>query len=480
MNKKLLIAIVIALCLIVALTVVSCNQWDTPYKQLNKDGNSVSVKFLTNGGVFAGTPDITIVDAFSIDDAKDGPNGQKTIVPVDPSNEEIRGRYAFTISRTNSSFAGWYVTTVNEDGTYNITSQKWNFGDTFSFDPSKVSSSDEPVLILSARWEPYTEFKVFIQNNDGSFPLEPSVSVKQEYLEYPVWNTNTGKLRYNDYPEKVGFTFDKAYKDSSLTEEVTANVKGNSYLDEESGEFVTDTMNIYVTYKEGAWFKIYNARSFSNNANANGNYEICADLNFSGVSWNSIFSAGTFNGKIYGNNFSFTNIKANQSSTTNTYHGLFSVIGQNALIENLTIDSSSFTVNGMGNTSGAPSYYGLLAGKVENGASLSGVKLSNSKILLNSGKSFMFDKVDNITVSQNYQNMLAGRFIINLTIASDENTTSITKENLSVEFSAPNEKVFVDGVYNKYPSGEVVQKSVSELFTISNDSDGFVTITPVA
>ena len=94
----------------------------------------------------------------------------------------------------------------------------------------------------------------------------------------------------------------------------------------------------------------------------------------------------------------------------------------------------------------------------------------------------MFDKLDAISVSQKYQNLIDGRYYINLSVYENNSGCSITTSELSVAFTEPNEKVFVNGIYDKYPSDtSAVQKSVSELFTLStDDSNGNVTITLVA
>jgi hypothetical protein len=92
----------------------------------------------------------------------------------------------------------------------------------------------------------------------------------------------------------------------------------------------------------------------------------------------------------------------------------------------------------------------------------------------------MFDKLDAISVSQKYQNLIDGKYYFNL-IACDMGGCTITKSGLSVAFTEPDEKVFVDGIYDKYPAdSSAVQKSVSELFAISTpDADNNVTVTPV-
>ena len=481
MNKKVLVTIVIALCMIVALTVVSCNQWDTPYKQLNKDGNTVSVKYNINGGVFLETPDVTLVDVFNLVNAKSLGGGKKSIVPIDPANESVRGT-AQTVSRTNHFFAGWYVTNVNADGSYTITSQKWNFGDSFIFEASKAKEAEKPVLVLSARWIPFTTFNFYKQNEDGSFPQEPTTSVVAEKLELPVWNESTGALRYNQYPKFDDWTFEEAFSSSDMSEKITETLQGESYFDEILNDFITKSINVYVTYKKGTWYKIHNASSFINNASSSAIYDIQADLDFEGAIWPATFSSNTFNGKIYGNNHTFSNISALQySDNTKLSYGLFGIVGSTALIKDLTFTNVSFTIGGLDNSNGNPSYYGIFAGKIENGAQLQSVTLSNAKLLLNSAKGYMFDMLDTISVSQKYTNLIEGKYNINLSVYENNSSSNITTSGLSVAFTEPDEKVFVNGIYDKYNNTPgVVKKSVSELFTFTTDPAGNVTITPVA
>lgn len=481
MNKKVLVTIVIALCMIVALTVVSCNQWDTPYKQLNKDGNTVSVKYNINGGVFLETPDVTLVDVFNLVNAKSLGGGKKSIVPVDPADEAVRGT-AQTVSRTNHFFAGWYVTNVNADGSYTITSQKWNFGDSFIFEASKAKEAEKPVLVLSARWIPFTTFNFYKQNEDGSFPQEPTTSVVAEKLELPVWNESTGALRYNQYPKFDDWTFEEAFSSSDMSEKITETLQGESYFDEILNDFITKSINVYVTYKKGTWYKIHNASSFINNASSSAIYDIQADLDFEGAIWPATFSSNTFNGKIYGNNHTFSNISALQyADNTKLSYGLFGIVGSTALIKDLTFTNVSFTIGGLDNSNGDPSYYGIFAGKIENGAQLQSVTLSNAKLLLNSAKGYMFDMLDTISVSHKYTNLIEGKYNINLSVYENNSSSNITTSGLSVAFTEPNEKVFVNGIYDKYNNTPgVVKKSVSELFTFTTDPAGNVTITPVA
>ncbi len=481
MNKKVLVTIVIALCMIVALTVVSCNQWDTPYKQLNKDGNTVSVKYNINGGVFLETPDVTLVDVFNLVNAKSLGGGKKSIVPVDPADESIRGT-AQTASRSNYLLEGWYVTTVNADGSYTITSQKWNFGDPFIFEASKAKEAEKPVLVLSARWIPFTTFNFYKQNEDGSFPQEPTTSVVAEKLELPVWNESTGALRYNQYPKFDDWTFEEAFSSSDMSEKITETLQGESYFDEILNDFITKSINVYVTYKKGTWYKIHNASSFINNASSSAIYDIQADLDFEGAIWPATFSSNTFNGKIYGNNHTFSNISALQyAENTKLSYGLFGIVGSTALIKDLTFTNVSFTIGGLDNSNGDPSYYGIFAGKIENGAQLQSVTLSNAKLLLNSAKGYMFDMLDTISVSQKYTNLIEGKYNINLSVYENNSSSNITTSGLSVAFTEPNEKVFVNGIYDKYNNTPgVVKKSVSELFTFTTDPAGNVTITPVA
>ncbi len=470
MNKKLLITLVIALCIVLSLAVVSCNQWDTPYENFNDSGATLSVKYRANGGVFEGLKNVTIVDVYDLDKAiADG-----GITLVEP-NDDVRGEVAFQCSRTNCKLEGWYVTTVNEDGSYTVTNQKWDFSKKYTFDVSKKYSSETPILVLSAMWVPYNTFNVFVQNEDGSFPTEPTYTKDTLNFRYPVWDTNTGKLDYKDYPEVSGKTFDKAYTDATLTTPVTGNVSGSARYDEASGEFISDVVNLYAQYKEGTWYEITTARQLANNANVNGYYNIRADLDFTSVTWPTAFANGKFNGAIYGNGYTISNVKAQQSNATNYFHGLFGTIDINGVIENLTITNSSFTiVSGMSNVNEAPSYYGFLAGKLD--GTLTNVSITNSKIILsNETKGCMFDMVDNVKPSQVYKNLIAGLFQFNLGVGQGDYSFDVS--TITIEFSNPEAKLFINGIYDKYTSSND-KKSVNELFTINSaDSDGYVTVT---
>ena len=306
---------------------------------------------------------------------------------------------------------------------------------------------------------------------------------------YPTWNESNGRLTHNQYPTLENKTFEKAYFSSDMHEEITTNIQGETYFDEVANKFKTTSVDVYAIYEPFAHYKIHNASSFVNNANKSGVYEILADLDFKDTTWPTIFSSNTFTGKIYGNNHKFSNISATQSAyipkdpskdPIKYNYGLFGAIGSSATIEKLTIENSSFTIGGFENNDGVRSNYGIFAGKVENGATLTNVSLSNSKLLLDSGKGSMFDKVRATEVSQKYANLMNNLYAINLSIAENNSTGNITTSGLSVEFTKPNDKVFVDGIYNADANETAGKKSVSELFTISaNQTTGVVTISPV-
>jgi len=106
------------LMLMVSLLVVSCSQWDTPYVSLDDSKYNVSVKFDANGGMFAGTKDVYVVDVFSLENQKSDANGMKEISLIQPDNSK-RGDRAFEVSKTDYFLAGWYqerTPRVNDNG----------------------------------------------------------------------------------------------------------------------------------------------------------------------------------------------------------------------------------------------------------------------------------------------------------------------------------------------------------------------------
>ena len=377
---KLIAAAFIA---VAAMAATACSQWNTPYKSLDDGGNTVSVKFLANGGMFANTNGVTVVDVFKAD---------KNEITILKPDDEKRGNNAFSITKTGHFLAGWYVTepatnangdTIDEDGNPTKDSGKtpaqkitkrWDFdNDKLIIDPGKDYSSEEPMLTLTAIWIPYFNYEFYAKDEQGNFKLISTTS--DISLEFPEWNKTTGQLNMKEYPTLDGKTFDSAYLDENCTQPITSSVTGE--VDYEKGVAKNSTIKIYTEWIDGEWFKIYDAAQLYKNAKSSGNYIIAADLDFSKSIWPSACTNGKFKGKIYGEGHKITGINLVQSDQRATEGGLFGTIDAYAVIKDLCFSNVSYTVVG----SLKSASFGLVAGKVDSAATVENISLLDCKLI---------------------------------------------------------------------------------------------------
>ena len=91
MKKGLTILIAAMVIIVAAIALTSCSQWDTPFEDLDKTGNSVSVKYFAGeGGMFLDREGITLVDVFKADEYETGIDGKKEIYLVSPEAADVR------------------------------------------------------------------------------------------------------------------------------------------------------------------------------------------------------------------------------------------------------------------------------------------------------------------------------------------------------------------------------------------------------
>ncbi len=394
MKRIIKLGVLLGLLLSAVLTATACSgNWDPPYEDLNKDGYTVSVKFDANGGVFAGTKDVYIVDAFNYSDAVSD-KGVYLLAPEDP----LRAEGAFEISRTGYFLAGWYTERsprVNEnnqplDDFGVLTSEsgreqgysysgRWDFEkDTLSVEYGQSFDSAQPAMTLYAAWIPYFTFEFYAENSDGSFALvDTSTAIE---LEIPVWNESTGKLDTNSFPLRDGFTFGSAYLDSDKTTALTEKINGaESFVDYNTGTTSTEKIAIYSTWLEGSWFKIYNAKQFYNNSRLDGNYILCADIDFADEVWSPTLTKGKFTGKILGNGYKISNVNVVQADNSQLFGGLFGSIDDSAVFENVSFENVTYEIGAGSRMQGAT--FGLLGGTISTEAVLTTVSVSGKLII---------------------------------------------------------------------------------------------------
>lgn len=396
MKKQTNLILAVGLLLAAILCLSGCSgNWAPPYASLDQTGYNVSVRFDAGDGVFAGTKDVYIVDAFSFDNAitaEDGSMGFYLLSPDDPLREEG----AFTVSRNGYFLAGWYTERsprINDQGEplddYGVPtsesgrpqgytySGKWDFAsDLLTVDPNGSYSSDTPVCTLYAAWIPYFNYMFYaVDSESGDVELlETSQSID---LELPEWSMKTGKLDLKKFPESDNKTFDAAYLSSDLSVPMTEKICGaDQYVDYETGTTSTESISIYTTWLEGSWFKVYTAEQLFNNSYLDGNYMICADLDFSEEVWAPTLTKGKFVGTIIGNGHTISNVSVIQSDNAQMFGGLFGALDSGALIQDLNFENISYTISAGSRMQGAA--FGLLAGSVATDAVLDHVSISGT------------------------------------------------------------------------------------------------------
>ena len=390
MKKRMKLIGAVAALLILIACLTACSNWKTPYELLEKDGYAVSVRFDANGGSFAGSPyEVYVVDVFDASSAKTGASGKKEIPLVAP-DDTVRGDTAFKITKDGYYLAGWYserIPRVNAQGEpldelgqlcsvsgkeqgY-VYSGKWNFEtDRLEVDPNGNYSAEENLLTLYAAWVPYATFE-FYDLNSGALL---GTYEKGERVTVPTWDPDTGKLKNSRFPKIEGKTFDAAYMmvDGEM-KQVSGDITGG--FDEATGVATTNLVKIYTTWIDGEWFHIYTAKQFRDNYKENGNYVICADLDFSKITWRPEIAQKAFGGTIEGNGHRFLNVKVTQTAAPNGVGGLFGELTQSAVIKNVTFENVTYQLS-----VAAPKEiglrFGLLAGEAHGDATLENVKVS--------------------------------------------------------------------------------------------------------
>lgn len=327
LRKKAILAV--SLLLTFALLATGCSGEKSPYALNDADDYTVSVRFDANGGLFA-TNTSVITDSFNISGMQTNANGEVELPLITP-DDPIRDREGFAPYYSGYFLAGWYAerTQIGENEyTY---SKKWDFSkDRLIVSANGSYSSQEPVLTLYAVWIPSFTIEYYNLASGQLLETETYNPMTSDGIVAPQWDEDSGKIDMNDFPKRKGYTFNGVYLDAEGTEPLTDEVIAHcGVVDESTGTGSNGTMKLYVDWLEGEWYQIHTAKQFNKLADPEGNYVICADLDFSDVKWPNDLTKGSFTGTIQGNGFSFKNIELPSKP-------LFEEIGDSANISDLT------------------------------------------------------------------------------------------------------------------------------------------------
>ncbi len=364
MNKTIRAILIFAVALATLLLVTSCKGTDNPYASGAEDGYTVNIRYDANGGTYA-TNTTVIVDSYS---PEDFPSGR---LPLLPPDSELR-KNPFTAKRSGYFLAGWYTERTEVTDTDGNTSYAYSGHWDFDVDRVDLNTLEGNTMTLYAAWVPEFSFE-FIDRESGDTLGTVSVNPLDgsDTLTLPAWNTATGRMDKNGFPEFVGKTFDAAYTDGAGVNKITdTTVTHTGRIDIETATATDNVMKIYLDLLDGSWYRISTVDQLIANANPTAHYIIEADLDFAGKSWPL---TGSFSGSIIGNGHKLENITAKQGSQSQQA-GLFGSITDSAVIRDVDFLNVDYTIaKGSRNPGGS---FGLFAGRIFEGATLENVTVS--------------------------------------------------------------------------------------------------------
>lgn len=379
MNMKKRAVLLCLLLMAAVILVTGCGKNDI-YKENDRLGYNVSVKFDACGGSFASGNTPVIVDSFNVSEMTANGEGKVEIPLLSPE-----GRTNVNIQNTGHFLIGWYAQrTDNGDGTYTY-AQPWDFEkDRLTVDAGAKHNASEPVLTLYAAWAP--EYKVEFYDAAsktllGEYKFNPTAGVE---LKLPYWDAQTGTQKMEIVPARSGYTFVGISFDEVGLKPVTGEyVTHPGTVNYENGTSENSTLKLYTTWTQGQWYQISTAEQFADNFSLTGCYDIQADLDFTDVIWPTAAMHGTFTGQIRGNGHTFSNISLEQTNTNKVHTGLFGNLADKSAVSDLTLDHVTLTIKKGSRLNGVA--YGLLTGNLSTQAYLENVSIQESRIVIDSG-----------------------------------------------------------------------------------------------
>lgn len=430
MKTKTKIAIACGCACAATLLLAGCTIWDTPYDTLGKSDYTVSVRYDINGGQFEGSPDTDVVDVFHIDTAK---KGVKLLDPASEDRINNRGNPARLLpTRSGYSLAGWYaVREPRVDGNGNALDEygelcsvsgrpqgmeygdRWDFGTReFKYD---TPSKDEVALTLYAGWVPNFIYRFLTPDataeggfaEAGTYTFNPTLQSPElalpywadertdlsgEELEDYLQNTFTGAMTYGSFPRSEGKTFEAIYSDRAMKQQITTDtIIHAGEIDVVTGTAKNIVQTYYTTWLNGTYFHIYSAKQLASNTSNTGSYDIRRDLDFSLkddngffiARWGNGFANGDYSGNFSGHGHKISNITVTQADTSQLRGGLFGRLMAGSSVTDVTFENITYELNAATRYAGGE--FGLFAGSIAAGATVSDVTIVNGVLKIGNG-----------------------------------------------------------------------------------------------
>ena len=425
MNKKIKLLIIACFVLLVCLAVASCSG-DGVYGEYDKSGYNITVKYDANGSYFGNAGQLYVTDTYSQESLKVNKDGKIEIVLVNPE-DEVRGKAnAQEIARAampGYSFAGWYserkeaidaetgnVKKDDKGNTVYIYSGKWNFDGTYLLD-NKDYTASEPAVTFYAAWVRNPSVEIYDGENNlvATYEIKNPMLEKNSIISAPYLDLKKGEYNFGTLKDAYTagtaskyswveryvengktYFFDGLYLEKECQNQISADQKLAFVYDEATATIESPITKLYISYeeKEGDWYRIYSAKQLVNNAKADGNYEIMADLEFDALTaWPRVFTNNDFSGTIEGNGFKISGVSI-ESNANSQYLGMFKAITKDAKIENVTFDGISATIDKSFIKSGVK--YAIVASSISEGFSFENVEFKNAVLKISASSPIQY------------------------------------------------------------------------------------------
>ncbi len=279
--------------------------------------------------------------------------GGKIMQPVKPSNS-LYGSSDFKERQINRyEVMGWYTAKLDENG--------------------NVVKGEDGRPILDRRWNFASDIVTCDMTLYAYLEVKPSVSLVYDGKVQKTSNYTKGsKVTQQRFlpvpPTWAGHTFYGYYKDEKLTEKFTFPFT----VEEED-------VTIYARFIDGEnWSIVNTAQEFVKAYHTSAKIYVDADLDFDGVDFDKTKLA--FNGEINGNGHKISGIDVTIATEINNsgMMGFFGRLGATSYIRDLTFENMTVRIS---TVSKLPTQAALFAWRIDDGAKLEKVKVTNGRIL---------------------------------------------------------------------------------------------------
>lgn len=348
------------------------------------------------------------------------------------------GAPTVTLGKSGYSLVGWYtnreivknengdvlnesgvVLTQKFDGSYYYLNEKgeqveslpaYEYSGLWDFDTARLSynaaehqeTDGRMSVTLYAGWLPYFQFEYLYQNDEGQWTSYGKTSfdylsnkeanTDRDTIWVPRWQnetTQSGAMNYTHsyatssssytFPALNGTTFKKAYVDQECTQEITGSFVHQGTISADPCRAINSVQKIYVVLDKGERYRVTTAAELCDNGNAEGQYEILNNIDLTGYNWPAAFTTSTFTGKFYAaegtSGVTISNAVTTVTTEGDAYGGLFGYVAAGAEIKNVTFENATVNVASVTNERGQSTALGLLAGEIDEKATVTGVQL---------------------------------------------------------------------------------------------------------